>query len=97
MASWPPPTGGCMRTVTAAARMLAWTRPPDLAPRFAATGHGIFSFVTQTGLEVIGHSGVRGAKMPATPANGSSFAGTVNRRGAKADWMIEIPEEIARR
>lgn len=77
------------------ASMLSWSVPPGLAPRFAAAGHGIFTFRAASGLRVIGHSGAWGAKMLATPDNGFFFAGTVNRRGAKGEWMIEIAEAVA--
>jgi D-alanyl-D-alanine carboxypeptidase len=77
------------------ARMLAWSKPPGLAARFAAVGHGIFSFKSAGGIEVIGHSGAWGAKMLATPATGWFLSGTVNRRGAKGEWMIEIAEAVA--
>ena len=75
--------------------MLHWSQPPGLAERFVAVGQGIFIFKSPTGLEVIGHSGVWGAKMLCTPENGFFFAGTVNRRGAKGEWMIEIAEAVA--
>lgn len=77
------------------AAMLSWSVPPGLSPRFASTGHGIFTFRAVSGLRVIGHSGAWGAKMIATPENGFFFAGTVNRRGAKGEWMIEIAEAVA--
>jgi len=76
-------------------QMLHWSQPPGLAERFVAVGQGIFIFKSPTGLEVIGHSGVWGAKMLCTPENGFFFAGTVNRRGAKGEWMIEIAEAVA--
>jgi D-alanyl-D-alanine carboxypeptidase len=77
------------------AEMLRWTQPPGMAPRFAAVGHGIFKFKSASGLEVIGHSGAWGAKMLATPETGCFLSGTVNRRGARGEWMIEIAEAIA--
>lgn len=77
------------------ASMLSWTVPPGLAPRFTATGHGIFVFRSASGVRVIGHSGAWGAKMLATPENGYFFSGTVNRRSARAEWMIEIAEAVA--
>jgi D-alanyl-D-alanine carboxypeptidase len=76
------------------AEMLRWSRPPDLAERFVAVGNGIFSFVAPHGLEVIGHSGVWGVKMLALPAHGLYLSGTVNRRGAHAEWMIEIADAL---
>ena len=55
----------------------------------------MFTFKAETGLVLIGHSGVWGAKMLAAPATGFFFSGTVNRRSAKAEWMIEIAEAAA--
>ena len=56
---------------------------------------GIFTFASGTGLEIIGHSRAWGAKMLAVPALGMVLSGTVNRRGAKAEWMIAIAEALA--
>jgi D-alanyl-D-alanine carboxypeptidase len=76
------------------AEMLRWQRPRGMPARYAAVGYGIFAFTSPRGLEAIGHSGAWGAKMLTVPQEGLYLSGTVNRRNARAEWMLEIADAL---
>lgn len=62
---------------------------------YAAVAHGLLGFRSPAGRFLFGHSGAWGAKMLYDPQNGFYYSGTVNRRGAKGDWMLEIADAVA--
>ncbi len=75
--------------------MMRWCAPPGRNPNYVRVGCGLFTYASDTGLEVIGHSGAWGARMFAVPKLGLYLAGTVNRSAARTAWMVEIAEAIA--
>jgi D-alanyl-D-alanine carboxypeptidase len=76
------------------AEMIRFTSPQGLK-NYAAVGHGVLAFRSPAGRWLFGHSGAWGAKMLYDPANGLYYSGTVNRRGAKGEWMLEIADAVA--
>jgi D-alanyl-D-alanine carboxypeptidase len=76
------------------AEMARFTVPEGLK-NYAAIGHGLLGFRSPGGRWLFGHSGAWGAKMLHDPANGYFYSGTVNRRGAKGEWMLEIADAVA--
>lgn len=74
--------------------MRRFTVPQGLK-NYAAVGHGLLAFRSPAGRFLYGHSGAWGAKMLYDPASGFYFSGTVNRRGARGEWMQEIADAVA--
>ena len=74
---------------------ICWCEPKGRPERFTRIGCGILAFAGNAGLDIIGHSGAWGAQMLAVPALGMVLSGTVNQRGVKPAWMIEIAEALA--
>ena len=74
--------------------MLTFIEPPGRPANYARVGCGVMTFVAPQGRTVIGHSGAWGAKMLAWPDQGIYASGTVNRRAAYAEWMIELVEAL---
>lgn len=76
------------------AEMTRFIAPPGLAS-YAAIGHGLLGFRSPAGRFLFGHSGAWGAKMLYDPANGFFYSGTINRRGVRGEWMLEIADAVA--
>jgi D-alanyl-D-alanine carboxypeptidase len=76
------------------AEMARFTVPEGIKA-YAAIAHGLLGFRSPAGRWLFGHSGAWGAKMLYDPANGYFYSGTVNRRGAKGEWMLEIADQVA--
>lgn len=76
------------------AEMIRFT-PPRGPAAYAMLGHGVLGFRSPGGRFLYGHSGAWGAKMLYDPGNGFFYSGTVNRRGAKSEWMLEIADAVA--
>ncbi len=76
------------------AEMARFTVPEGLKS-YAAIGHGLLGFRSPGGRWLFGHSGAWGAKMLYDPANGFYYSGTVNRRGARGEWMQDIADAVA--
>jgi D-alanyl-D-alanine carboxypeptidase len=79
------------------AEMLRSRRPHGITAGYTAVGNGVFTFTSPRGLEAIGHSGVWGVKMLAVPREGLCLSGTVNRRNARAPWMLEFADALVGR
>lgn len=76
------------------AEMARFTVPQGLK-NYAAVAHGLLGFRSPGGRWLFGHSGAWGAKMLYDPASGCYFSGTVNRRGARGEWMQDIADAVA--
>ena len=76
------------------AEMARFTVPQGLV-NYAAVAHGLLGFRSPGGRWLFGHSGAWGAKMLYDPESGFYFSGTVNRRGARGEWMQEIADAVA--
>jgi D-alanyl-D-alanine carboxypeptidase len=76
------------------AAMLQWQEPAGRPPRYTQVGHGIFRFTTPASRLAIGHSGAWGAKMLSVPEEQLFLSGTINLRGAKAEWALELIDQI---
>ncbi len=75
--------------------MTQWCTPRGRNPNYVRVGCGIFTYASDAGLEIIGHSGAWGGRMFWVPALGMFLAGTVNRSAARTSWMVEIAEALA--
>ena len=75
--------------------MTRWCTPRGRNPNYVRVGCGIFTYASDAGLEIIGHSGAWGGRMFWLPALGMALAGTVNRSAARTAWMVEIAEALA--
>lgn len=74
--------------------MRRFTTPAGLTS-YAAIAHGLLGFRSPAGRFLYGHSGAWGAKMLFDPGNGFLYSGTVNRRGARGEWMQDIADAVA--
>jgi len=79
------------------ADILTFIEPPGRPVNYARVGCGVMTFLAPRGRKVIGHSGAWGAKMLAWPDECIYASGTVNRRAAHADWMIDLVETLLTR
>jgi D-alanyl-D-alanine carboxypeptidase len=76
------------------AEMIRFGTPEGLK-NYAAVAHGVLGFLSPAGRFLYGHSGAWGAKMLYDPGNGFFYSGTVNRRGARSEWMQDIADAVA--
>jgi D-alanyl-D-alanine carboxypeptidase len=76
------------------AEMIRFGTPEGLK-NYAAVAHGVLGFRSPGGRFLYGHSGAWGAKMLYDPGNGFYYSGTVNRRGARSEWMQDIADAVA--
>jgi D-alanyl-D-alanine carboxypeptidase len=72
-------TGLLFKRPETLSEMLRWQHPPGMPPRYAAVGHGIFTFPTPAGRTLIGHSGAWGGRMLATPDGALSVRPSTSR------------------